>query len=403
MNNSPRQPIAGHDASNELSFAYVSAHDWWSVILAGAIADSEGDKIIEGLRALRSEIQSDAKLTPLPDNGFHDIVGYNEELAQRDATWMNISTFKCSKPAVLELAARYKAIQNDPAIESIASERHIFQEMCEICLWGNATDLSLTSLTYGDIQKLQGSEAGKMQEKNVLVKDIPDAYDVLKNTRQERNDEEIRVDIVLDNAGFELYVDLLLAGYLLSTGLATKVVLRPILMPWLVSDVLPVDFTNLLLALSDPENFFGTADSDGNLPPQGTLSDEERGNLTFLFDQLNGFSKLGRLAMHLDPFWTTGGSYWSLPHVTPSLFEELERSELVLFKGDLNYRKLTGDCQWETTTLFSTAIGRLDKVSGIRSLALRTCKADVVVGLPEGEDQRFRQTHQDGQDIGSRK
>jgi damage-control phosphatase, subfamily III len=49
------------------------------------------------------------------------------------------------------------------------------------------------------------------------------------------------------------------------------------------------------------------------------------------------------------------------------------------------------------------AIGPLGVGSGVRSLALRTCKADVVVGLPEGEDERIRQTEGGGGDTGARK
>ena len=45
---------------------------------------------------------------------------------------------------------------------------------------------------------------------------------------------------------------------------------------------------------------------------------------------------------------------------------------------------------WPPTTSFAEAIGPLGPGSGIRTLALRTCKADVVVGLPEGEDERLK-------------
>ncbi len=51
---------------------------------------------------------------------------------------------------------------------------------------------------------------------------------------------------------------------------------------------------------------------------------------------------------------------------------------------------------WAPSTPFSSAIGPMGLQSGIRTLALRTCKADVVVGIPEGEDERLRATQQGG-------
>lgn len=45
---------------------------------------------------------------------------------------------------------------------------------------------------------------------------------------------------------------------------------------------------------------------------------------------------------------------------------------------------------WSTDTSFDTAIGPLGADSGIRILALRTCKADTVVGLTVGVDDELK-------------
>ena len=49
------------------------------------------------------------------------------------------------------------------------------------------------------------------------------------------------VDLVLDNAGFELVADLALVEFLVSSGLADRVRLRVKCQPWFVSDTMEVD------------------------------------------------------------------------------------------------------------------------------------------------------------------
>jgi hypothetical protein len=327
-----------------------------------------------------------------------------------------MSTFRSSRPAVLELAARYndltKQMQSGQSSLSSATESErrnaeevLFREMCEICLWGNATDLSLlTNLSYDDIQKLQGAESRKKNEDHIIVNDFPAAFECLKKVQQSGK-EERRVDIVLDNAGFELFVDLILTGYLLQSGLATYVVLHPKNIPWFVSDVIPKDFGDMLNVLVNAKQFYETPSDDdkakGTSPPPLSRKGEE--NMTALFENWSNLYAEGKIILRPNVFWTEGGSYWRLPHTAPKLYKDLQESELVIHKGDLNYRKLTADGLWDPTTPFVDAIGPLGKGSGMRTLALRTCKADVVVGLPKGEDERLRAMEGGGGDTGCRK
>ena len=259
---------------------------------------------------------------------------------------------------MLELASRYRSlvselqdkepsssIKEKTTEEVLAAEKLLFIEMAEIALWGNATDLSLlTSLTYDDIQKLQGSEARKKAEANIVVNDISDAYGVLKHA-QKTSDKEMgrTVDIVLDNSGFELYVDLLFAGYLLASNLATRVVLHAKAIPWFVSDVTPPDFAALLNALAEPQAFFCPPSEDGR-PAPAPLSTEEEVDVTFLFKHLARIHEEGKLVLRAEAAWTGPGSFWRLPfEENEGLWQNLKESELVIYKGDLNYRKLTGD------------------------------------------------------------
>lgn len=322
-------------------------------------------------------------MTPIRDDGLPDVAIYNKELEQLgNPSWLNvswlfsecylfrrmstsfslskywknydvfarqkISTFRSSRPAVIELAARYKTLLSEMdkgKPEDDEAQKILFMEMCEICLWGNATDLSLlTNLTYEDIQKLQGSEARKAAEKNILVNDLPAVYERLKKAKAE-NKAERRVDIVLDNAGFELFVDLILAGYLLSSGLATLVVLHPKSIPWFVSDVLPSDFSELLNALANPRHFYETPSEDEKLQNKtpAALSDKENEDLGFLFQNWSQLYAEGQVILRPNRFWTHPGSFWRLPHMEKELYEDLKASDVVIFKGDLNYRKLTGD------------------------------------------------------------
>ena len=270
-----------------------------------------------------------------------------------------ISAFRSSRPAVTEVAASYRELVSELE-EGVGSTKNpeevdevgliLFTEMCKICLWGNATDLSLlTSLTYEDIQTLQGAEARKQAEDKILVNQLPAAYKALKDA-QRAGKKDRRVDIILDNAGFELLVDLILACYLLTAGLATQVILHPKSIPWFVSDATPADFGMLMSALTDPHEFFSEPEEYERQSP-APLSEDESSDLAFLFEHMASFHIEGQIILRPNLFWTSAQSYWHLPQAEPKLYEDLKESELVIFKGDLNYRKLTGDVRTLLTTL----------------------------------------------------
>ena len=77
-----------------------------------------------------------------------------------------------------------------------------------VCLWGNSTDLSLLiNMTEEQIKALQstGGDHLAATEKNILGNDLNRLWATVKDLRDKTGG---RIDFVLDNAGFELYCDM---------------------------------------------------------------------------------------------------------------------------------------------------------------------------------------------------
>jgi len=283
------------------------------------------------------------------------------DVFQRQKDW----TFIQSRVAVEELAKRFSTVISTE-VAGAKAQHLLFEEMTQIALWGNATDLSLlTKLSLEDIQSLQGSDAIARNRRNIVSDDTEAIWKYLNSNAPGQ------VDLVLDNSGFEFFADLIYACYLLQKGLASKVQLHTKTFPWFVSDVTPRDVTATLDQLSSTVHF------------------PNREGIDSLTHTVQEHLQSGCLVVDSHPFWTTSLPFTALPQYAPDLFEELRSASVVIFKGDLNYRKLVNDGLWPFTTPFKDALGSLGRESGVRIVALRTNKADVCVGI--SDEQKVKQ------------
>ncbi|KAJ2921434.1 hypothetical protein H1R20_g15657, partial [Candolleomyces eurysporus] len=284
-------------------------------------------------------------------------------------------TFSRSNEAVFELAMRFAEPTVKSANETADSLRLMFMELTQVCLWGNSTDLSLLiNMTEEQIRSLQstGGDDLAATEQNILGNDLERLWNTVKSLRSKEGPR--RIDFVLDNAGFELYCDCVYADFLIQSGLATEIRFHGKRYPWFVSDVTKKDWDWL------PNNMVY-----GNLFPNA--SEVEMEALRRLGRRWKQYEQEGKWIYEQHPFWCTGHTYWDLHSEAPDLFLHLSKSDLVIFKGDLNHRKLTYDCAAPASTPFDVAIGPMASASGAPKVAsLRTIKSDVVVGLgPNGD------------------
>jgi uncharacterized protein with ATP-grasp and redox domains len=230
----------------------------------------------------------------------------------------------------------------------------ILQALFAIDLWGNQADLSLWPA--GDESQPNHAQGGQ-GDAHILVNDAGDVTGYLAGLAA-----AIRIDFVVDNAGFELVGDLCLADYLLSAGTASQVHLHLKAHPTFVSDAMPVDVRHTM----------------------DTLAADDHSATRSLGQRLIAHLHAGRLRLQEDFFWTSPLPMWELPG---HLRRELGDAHLVITKGDANYRRLLGDRQWPLTTALSTVVAGFPAPL----LALRTLKSELAAGLPPEQIPRLNQ------------
>ena len=230
------------------------------------------------------------------------------------------------------------------------------RQLLLVDLWGNQNDLSLWPaeplLEPGEGQPSLQPVALREAQEHILDNHLDAVVAYLASLDPTHN----RVDLLLDNAGFELVCDLALADFLLSGWQAAQVVLHIKGQPVFVSDALQDDIFQTLSFLSAQ-------------PGEAAAS---------LAARLKNHHAAGRLILRADPFWTSPLAMWDAP---APLLAELAYAGLLISKGDANYRRLLGDRHWAMDLSFRQVVDYLPTPV----LALRTLKSEIAVGIQAGQ------------------
>ncbi len=235
--------------------------------------------------------------------------------------------------------------------------RSVLARLFRAALWGNQADLSM----WGAGEEGPDHQDTEQAEEHLLTDDTAAALD-----RLDTLDRPARIDVWADNAGFELVSDLALIDGLLATESVGQVVVHLKVHPTFVSDALIDDVHDTLHALAESED----------------------AAVRELARRLRTALVTGGLRLRDAWVWTSPLRGRELP---PHARAELARSDLLISKGDANYRRLLGDRHWDFTTPFEEAAAPLP----VPILALRTLKSEVAAGLSQAQVDRLNEKEPD--------
>lgn len=257
-------------------------------------------------------------------------------------------SFTGSLPAFIALATHMTELRQLQGVEEV---QRGFAKLLQVNLWGNRIDLSISG-GQNVTQCLDPCAMIGALEECILADDSEEVWGALQGTGTV-------IDVIHDNAGYELFTDLVLIDFLLTHNVAERVRCHVKAIPWFVSDVMPEDFRWTLEQLNCSDNL----------------------ELKGFGMRLGEYIQAGRMVCVVNDYWTSPYDYLAMEERNGELFRMLGEAKCLIFKGDLNYRKLMGDINWEPTTEFAVAL------RGFRPTnvcALRTIKADTVAGLKGG-------------------
>jgi hypothetical protein len=218
-------------------------------------------------------------------------------------------------------------------------------------LWGNRADLSNYTVAVAARDGLAVAE-----ERGHILIDHTDSVRELLMGHASHGPRSQRVDFISDNVGLDSLFDLALADFLLGQGWVEKVVFHLKNYPFFVSDAMIKDIRAVISLL------------------QTSPVPAVRG----LGQRMETLVQEERVLLKEEPFWTSSLMFRDMP---PALRADLARSDLVILKGDVNYRRLLDDRHWPYTT-------RMEQVTDYfpaSFLVLRTLKGEIMVELEPGQ------------------
>jgi uncharacterized protein with ATP-grasp and redox domains len=279
--------------------------------------------------------------------------------AQKDATWLNAvwffaetflyrriveavrwfetgrDPFAPKKHEEFTSLALWHTLEETLATHALDSEERL-GALIEFGVWGNRIDLSYALVAAHGTQGTQ---------EDLLVNHTPQVVEHLLDSTGD-------IHIVCDNSGTELAMDCALADALLEQG--HRVVFHVKSHPFFVSDTTVPDIHTFLHLLRRRE-----------------------GEAYRLGERLSTAFGRGQWRLAPDVFWCSSQFLWQMP---PRLQQAFSNAQLVILKGDLNYRRSVGDAIWDTVTPYEDVVSYFPAPL----LALRTLKSDPIVGLAPG-------------------